>query len=193
MSAKNNILDKIKSNLPDPHPVPNIPEFEYQHDLKMQFREILEGIGAKLFECNSLEDIPPHIQDQEFTGNIVSSIPLLKTYINDIRDTISESELSQIELAIIPGKVAVAENGAIWIHEEDMIHRALPYITQHLGIVIYEAQLVSNMHEAYHTVSNQYGGYGVFISGPSKTADIEQSLVIGAHGARSLQVFMIKK
>ncbi len=47
------------------------------------------------------------------------------------------------------------------------------------------------MHEAMLEIENFNEGYGVFISGPSKTADIEQSLVIGAQGPLSLTVFLI--
>ena len=47
------------------------------------------------------------------------------------------------------------------------------------------------MLDSYQLIHNTDYGYGVFISGPSKTADIEQSLVIGAHGAGSLTIFIL--
>ena len=70
-------------------------------------------------------------------------------------------------------------------------HRAIFFITQHLALVVPAEQMVHNLHEAYARISLGTSSLGVFISGPSKTADIEQSLVIGAHGPRSLTVFLV--
>ena len=97
-----------------------------------------------------------------------------------------------IDLAIVKGNFAVAENGAIWMKDESNRHRSLYFIAQNIVIVINENEIVNNMHEAYEKLSFEKAGFGVFISGPSKTADIEQSLVIGAHGPKSGYVIFIK-
>jgi len=96
-----------------------------------------------------------------------------------------------VELAVLKGHFGVAENGAIWITEDLMGHRALPFISQHLAIVIKRDSIVPTMHEAYQHIADAGYGFGTFIAGPSKTADIEQSLVLGAHGARSMTVFLL--
>jgi L-lactate dehydrogenase complex protein LldG len=57
--------------------------------------------------------------------------------------------------------------------------------------VVSSRELVNDMHEACARVASLPRGYGLFIAGPSKTADIEQALVIGAHGARSCTVFVV--
>ena len=69
--------------------------------------------------------------------------------------------------------------------------RVLPFITQHLVLIVNKADILPTLHEAYETIGQQQYGYGTFIAGPSKTADIEQSLVLGAHGSRSLWVFLM--
>ena len=78
------------------------------------------------------------------------------------------------------------------VEETAMGNRILPFITQELVLVLREEELVSTMHEAYQRIRINQEGFGVFIAGPSKTADIEQSLVIGAHGPVALTVLILK-
>lgn len=97
------------------------------------------------------------------------------------------AELDGTEVAVVKGVFGVAENGAVWI-EQTVSERALYFIAETLVIVLDKTQIVNNMHEAYARVDGRSFDFGVFISGPSKTADIEQALVFGAHGARSVIV-----
>jgi len=108
-------------------------------------------------------------------------------------DEITDShELKDVDLVVLKGAFGVAENAAIWIPSNTLQYRVLPFITQHLVIVLDKSDIVLNMHQAYQKLDIQStNGFGVFISGPSKTADIEQSLVIGAHGSRSLFVVLV--
>lgn len=122
--------------------------------------------------------------------SLVESIPSRGVELSKLNDP---HDLADVDWAIIKGEFAVAENGAIWVTHVPSLHRALPFISQHLVIVVPVSHIVDNMHQAYHRIHFNHGQhhFGVFISGPSKTADIEQSLVIGAHGARSLNVFLV--
>ena len=101
-----------------------------------------------------------------------------------------KESLTAIDLAILQGKTGIAENGAIWISDKDTDIRALPFVAEHLVVLISRKDLVNNMYDACTRIDFSTG-YGVFISGPSKTADIEQSLVIGAHGPRSHTVIIV--
>jgi L-lactate dehydrogenase complex protein LldG len=100
-------------------------------------------------------------------------------------------QLEGIDLAILPGAFGVAENGAIWVNAATFPHRGVFVVTQHLAIVLPAREVVTDMHAAYERVAALPRAYGLFIAGPSKTADIEQALVIGAHGARSCTVFLL--
>ena len=77
--------------------------------------------------------------------------------------------------------IGVAENGAVWITRQ-VKHKALYFISNSLVMLIDRNSIVNNMHEAYKRTENMTYDFGAFISGPSKTADIEQALVLGAHG-----------
>jgi L-lactate dehydrogenase complex protein LldG len=100
--------------------------------------------------------------------------------------------LEGLDLAILGGTVGVAENGAVWIEGRSLPHHALVVIPEHLVLVVEARALVPDLHAAYARLDLAGDPrFGLFVAGPSKTADIEQSLVIGAHGARSCTVFLI--
>jgi L-lactate dehydrogenase complex protein LldG len=99
--------------------------------------------------------------------------------------------LQDLDVAVLRGEFAVAENGAVWLEGRTLHHRAVFVITDHLVLVVGKDEVVSDMHEAYARLEGRERGYGLFISGPSKTADIEQALVIGAQGARSCTVLLV--
>ena len=118
---------------------------------------------------------------------MASSLP----YINADKDPdmVSEaSELADVDLGVVKGETAVAENGCVWV-SQTMKERAVMFISQCLVIIVDRNDIVNNMHEAYDRVG-QYG-YGCFISGPSKTADIAQALVMGAQAAREVSVVIL--
>ena len=93
------------------------------------------------------------------------------------------------DVAVIKGEIGVAENGAIWIPQE-VKYKALYFISERLVILIDRNKIVNTMYDAYRELDGQDYKFGTFISGPSKTADIEQALVMGAHGAREVLVIL---
>lgn len=186
MSSREKILASIKANKPAFVDMPVIPAFEADGSLE-RFKTVLLGIGGHAVEvdskANCQEVINTHYSDLK---NVASRLVSATVEI-DART--SKDALEKVDLAVIEGEIGVAENGAIWVPEINMINRALPFITQHLVLVLAKQNVVANMHEAYKKLTT-IGKYGAFIAGPSKTADIEQALVIGAHGARSMMVIL---
>jgi L-lactate dehydrogenase complex protein LldG len=99
--------------------------------------------------------------------------------------------LEGLGLAVLPGAFAVAENGAVWVPCDAIRPRGAFVVAEHLALVVAARDVVHDMHEAYRRIAFPGAGFGTFIAGPSKTADIEQALVIGAHGARSCTLLLV--
>ena len=101
-------------------------------------------------------------------------------------------DFRDVDVVIVAAALGVAENGAVWLDERAAPVRAGLFLAQHLVVLLERAPLVHNLHQAYALLGATLGrsGYGCFVSGPSKTADIEQALIVGAHGPRSLTVVM---
>ncbi|WP_418187076.1 LutC/YkgG family protein [Aliarcobacter lanthieri] len=194
MTSKEKILNSIKeNNLVKDVKLPSYDNFGIKFEDKFEtFSNMLESVGGKALRV-SKEELNATIKElypEEKT--IVSNIDFCKLGNFNSNDFENAKDLKDVDLAIVKGNFAVAENGAIWMKNEENRHRALYFIAQNIVIVINEDEIVNNMHEAYEKINFEKSGFGVFISGPSKTADIEQSLVIGAHGPKSGYVIFIK-
>ncbi|MGM9509833.1 LutC/YkgG family protein [Larkinella sp. GY13] len=194
MNSRERILSAVKQNKPEFQPLPETARFQSDYpDLVAKFSEILRFIGGTPVLVANYEEAETYIrQTYSDLPSVVSKMPALQHLATTDWDVLDPHQLETVDLAIIQGVFGVAENSAIWVPEERGGHRVLPFICQHLVLLLNTADLVPNMHDAYERLSISESGFGVFIAGPSKTADIEQALVIGAHGARSLSVVLLQ-
>ncbi|NCU02904.1 MAG: hypothetical protein GXC73_02860 [Chitinophagaceae bacterium] len=193
MSSRDTILKNITANKPELVELPAIDlntVIQY-NDLVQQYKTVLQSIGGGTVELQDLSSLKQELESRKAKGDFVVNRIAALGEVSDSLASLTADELAAVDTAYIQGNVAVAENGAIWLYESNMGNRLLPFICQHLVIVIERKSIVPTMHHAYQQIESAKEGFGVFLAGPSKTADIEQSLVIGAHGARSLIVYMI--
>ena len=195
MSSKAEILNKIKQS--QPNLAAELPDLKVlgseQFDVPDMYKTVLRNIGGNPIEVADYNEIISYIKNNyPLEKRIITTISELSQiavldWTND-----DPHSLQNVELTIIKAHFGVAENSALWVTDDILGQRIAPFITQYLAIIVNKKDLISTMQQAYDRIGNQEYGFGTFIAGPSKTADIEQSLVLGAHGARGLVVFLME-
>jgi L-lactate dehydrogenase complex protein LldG len=191
MSSREKILAQVLKHQPLAHSLPEIgiPPTQYPSMLE-QFSSVIKKIGGTPIEVDGWKAIGDYVKEN-YGGRIVNTIQELDGFL--VRNEIQPDPhlLEDVQVALIQGHFGVAENGAIWVTETQLGDRALPFISENIAFVIDRKNIVTTMHAAYEKINSISYNFGTFIAGPSKTADIEQSLVIGAHGPKSMIVFIL--
>jgi L-lactate dehydrogenase complex protein LldG len=163
-------------------------------DPRRQFSETLAAVGGRCVFAATPAEADEDLRRLEAyasASKTASLVPGVGRSTFDLPAVTDPHDLEDIDFAVLPGRIAVAENAAVWVTDDSVPHRVLYFLPQHVALVVPGSQLVHNMHEAAERVDLGARPFGCWVSGPSKTADIEQSLVIGAHGARSMTVYLI--
>jgi len=195
MSSKEDILKKYRANVRQKYDMPDLTDIEgttYPEPV-VQFIKMSESVGAQVIEIDKGRDINTLVKElYPDAKEIASNLPEVTIATRNPDTAGSAGELNGTDVGIIRGQLGVAENGCIWV-PQTMKEKAVCFISENLIILLPKSQIVNNMHEAYKQIEfdSRYDGYGTFISGPSKTADIAQVLVMGAQAARSVTVLLM--
>ena len=188
---KEQLFDKLRGGITQQFDMPakTVKGILYE-DIIKQFIEISKTVGGKVIEVKATDDLNAVIRKAYPDAKVfASNVKGIQADLNP--DTMANAaDLNGTDVGIIQGEMGVAENGCIWV-PQTMKERAIYFISEELVILLDKKNIVNNMHEAYKRVEMNNYGYGVFISGPSKTADIEQALVMGAQAARGITVVLI--
>ncbi len=205
MSSRDELLARLRSLSVPAVELPGL-DFERQtfDDLRGKFVDTLKTVGGEAVVVPDVAAVNAELAtlaNFSAADKVVSLVPECGDPNVDPAACARPHDLEDVDFAILPGRFAVAENAAVWLDLRDVKHRVIAVLSQHLAVVVPASEIVATMHEAYARLTQAESpegdfrsrpGYGMFLSGPSKTADIEQSLVIGAHGARSLTVFLVE-
>lgn len=194
MSSKANILEKIKQN--QPLSVSALPDLSFlgleNYENLDKYKTVLQSIGGDFVEVSDYDAVIDFIKKNYNTEKrIITTLPELSQIAKTDWKNDDPHSLKDVELTIVKAHFGVAENGSLWVTDDLLGQRIAAFIPQYLAIVVKKDDIVTTMHQAYDRIGNQEYKFGTFIAGPSKTADIEQSLVLGAHGARGLIVFIM--
>ena len=192
MHSRDAILDAIRQHRPPSTPLPEEPRFPRPEvDLAAHFSSMVIEVGGQVeavARVSVATAIAAHYPEAQA---IYSTAPAYEANTLLIGEDTDPHDLAPLDLFVCEGLLGVAESGAIWVPASRLVHRAAPFLAQHLVLLLDRAHLVWNLHEAYARLNVGEEPFGLFIAGPSKTADIEQALVIGAHGPRSLSVLLL--
>jgi L-lactate dehydrogenase complex protein LldG len=187
------ILRTIRANLPNVEVEhPGIPAFPRPAgDLKAIFEQRLTEAGGVAHDVGSVAEAESKIILLHPDAKVIcSAVPEIAgtRLVETVRDP---HELADVDVGVVRAQFGVAESGAVWLTQEDLVVDALGFLSQHLIVLLDPKQIVPDMHAAYHRVRLSETAFGCFMMGPSATADVEATLVHGAQGARSLNLFFL--
>lgn len=189
MSSREKILNRLRNNVRETYDMPDLsfPKLTFDDPVAQFIETASTTAGAKVIEMKEGDDINDIIHQAYPEAKVISSnVEGVRADRNP--DTVSQAQdLDGTDVGVIKGEVACAENGCVWV-PQTMKEKAICFISEYLVLIVDKKNIVSNMHEAYQRIEMPDYGFGSFISGPSKTADIEQALVYGAQAARGMTV-----
>ncbi len=203
MSSKEDILKKYRANVREKFDMPDLSDIRgiTYADPLLQFMNMTKSVGGNAIEVDKGADVNKLIRElYPDAKEIASNLPEITIATRNPDNVGRARDLNGTDVGVIRGCFGVAENACVWIPQQ-MKEKAVCFISENLVILLPKSQIVNNMHEAYRRLSERDAksgldlfdeyGYGTFISGPSKTADIAQVLVMGAQAARSATVLLL--
>lgn len=191
MSSRESILKDIFNSQPEGVELPSILIPIFHEDRVATFIKSLTGIGGEAWVVKDYDEIIESLSLKFGSLKQVFSDVGELSAINTVSIEQQLHAFEQLQLFVTEAPIAVAENGAVYLKERAEWPRVLPFICEHLAVVLRSENIFPFMHDAYEHIGEDDYGFAVFIAGPSKTADIEQSLVLGAHGPKTMTVYII--
>jgi L-lactate dehydrogenase complex protein LldG len=192
MSSRDDILARVRKNQPPARPLPMVPTFDTADSSALEnFKAALVRMGGKLARAPADGDLNALVRrlfpDAKVicsaTPEVAGNLPLDRVRRPD--------ELGGVDVGVVRAVYAVAETGSVWLSEKELKVNTLGFLAQHLIVLLDPGSIVGNLHHAYRERAQFDARYGVFMTGPSATADIEGVLIHGAQGIRTLTVVLL--
>lgn len=197
MNSRSQILKRIHQNKPGVQHAVNLDKFYTTPDEQELLANFCSNVllsDGRLVNPGSIDELPALLQNEIDGRSVVDFSGYLPAengprQLNHLAD---KSVLDKIQVLVFQSALGVAENGALWWDEAIVSQcRVLPFIVEKTIVLVEKKSIVPTMHHAYDKLGRLQTGFGAFLAGPSKTGDIEQTLVTGAHGALSHVVVLI--
>ena len=189
MSSRDEILARVRTNQPAPTPLPEIPTFGAgEGSLIATFTASVIRMGGKVVEPPADGDLNALIAGLYPDAKVICSATPEVLGNRPIDQVERPAELNDVDVGVVRARFGIAETGSVWLTETEFKVNALGFLAQHLVVLLDPARILGNLHDAYREASHFDAGYGVLMTGPSATADIEGVLIHGAQGIRTMTI-----
>ncbi|MCK7558910.1 LUD domain-containing protein [Chitinophaga sedimenti] len=204
--AKENILKKVRNALSQPVQLPfpnaegNSSVFVTEHDgLELKFAEEFSRLQGKFVYCPSRAELADNLQalvDHNEWSNIICATPSLLNMLAPYNPPfLNAGELDDMDASITDCELLVARTGSIILTSAQPSGRVLPVYTPVHIVIAFTHQLVFDIRDGILKLKERYGenlpSQITLATGPSRTADIEKTLVVGVHGPKEVYVFLL--
>jgi len=205
VAARKNILSRLKNAQKDTETSrfdeiedDGRPVFPVPENLEDTFRKELEAISGKFFKVKSKDEVPLVLNSILKERGLNSVFCTDETLIEELGDSVpiesAPERFNEMEAGVTRCEALVARTGSVVVSSYGSGRRMNVFPPVHIVIASY-SRLVPFISDAFDLLKNKYGNsypaQVTFVAGPSRTADIEKTLVMGAHGPRELIVIMI--
>ena len=204
--AKENILKKIRQALSESTPLP-FPQIEGNNpvynaptqELEVEFAQHFTQLGGKFIYCINQQELASHLNNlavHEKWTNVFCNEPELKAMLqNNLFNSFSALPVGECDAAITTCEFLVARTGSMVLSAGSESGRTVSvYAPIHICIA-YTNQLMYDVKDALQAMKDKYGSklpsLISFATGPSRTADIEKTLVVGVHGPKEVYCFLV--
>lgn len=192
MSSRDDILARVRKNQPAPQPLPAVPTFDAAASTLLEdFKAAIVRMGGKLADAPADGNLDELVRRLFPDAKVICSATPEVVGNRSLDSVLSPAELSDVDVGVVRALFGVAETGSAWITDAQFRVSSLGFLSQHLIVLLDPARIVENLHNAYRDRTRFDVGYGVFMTGPSATADIEGVLIHGAQGIRTLTVVAV--
>lgn len=191
--SKGAIIANLRRNTKETYPKPSLTFSHTHYEDKVQtFIDTCNNTGGRAERLQEGETIDEAIRRlYPEAQSIASNLPEVDCATFNPDEAEAPSQLNGTDLVVCRGIFGVCENGAVY-YEQAFKHRAIYFISEAMLMIVDHEDLVDTMHEAYARMPMEHQGeFRGFIAGPSKTADIEQALVKGAHGPKECIMLVV--
>lgn len=207
-ASKENILKKIRKALTESTPLP-FPGSEgtssvfqpSQQELELEFAERFSSLLGKFVYCSGPEEFALQLEaisiHQRWENIYLREEALLPLLPAALKNKPRYKDLAMADAAITSCEALIARTGSIMMTSAQQSGRTTSvYAAVHICIA-YSDQLVYDVKDGLKLIREKHGGrlpsLVTFATGPSRTADIEKTLVVGVHGPKEVYIFLIER